>query len=283
MSILYLVTIILGCALQNITKKSFSQTNAGNGTFSFALLASISAAIFFLVTSRDFVWDFGIVPYAVLFALSYSLAVVFSTYAMSCGSISLTALIVSYSLTIPTLYGLIFLNEPFSGGLLPGLVLLMISLFLINNKKNDTVIITKKWILYVFLAFIGNGVCSVAQKMQQNSFDGAYKNEFMIIALAMVIIMLLTVVVKKDIKTIREIPKSGWILAIICGIANGVVNLFVMILSGIIPVSLMFPSMSAGGIILTFFISKYLFREKLTKHQLIGFATGILSIISLNL
>ena len=67
-----------------------------------------------------------------------------------------------------------------------GLGLLAISLFLVN-KKNDKCPITPKWLLFVFLSFTGNGLCSTFQKMQQIAFGGAYKNEFMIISLAIVV------------------------------------------------------------------------------------------------
>ena len=46
--------------------------------------------------------------------------------------------------------------------------------------------ITWKWILYVLLAFLGNGACSTVQVLQQRTFAGAYKNELMIMALLIV-------------------------------------------------------------------------------------------------
>ena len=62
--------------------------------------------------------------------------------------------------------------------------------------------------------------------------------------------------------------KSGWYIALAFGAANGAVNLFVMILSNIMPVSLMFPLISAGGIIITYLISKFIYKENLTKNYL---------------
>lgn len=283
MSVIYLIIIILGCSFQNVTKKAFAQKTGGKGAILFALITSSAAALFFAVTSRGFTWNAEVIPYSIFFALFYSLAVIFSTYAVSCGSLSFTALIVSYSLLIPTLYGLIFLHEPIGGGFIPGLLLLMLSLFLINGKDRGNSPITFRWVIYVFLAFIGNGVCSVAQKMQQTAFSGAYKNEFMIIALLIVVLILIPLSLKASRGNTKKIAKAGWYLAVICGTLNGLVNLLVMVLSNIIPVSLMFPLMSAGGIILTFFLSRYMYKEQFTKRQLVGFVTGILSIICLNI
>ena len=291
MNFIYLISIIIGATMQNVFKKSFTQKTNGGGYYFFGALSSFAAMLFFVVTSKEFEWNAGFIPYSVGFALSYGAATVFSTAAVSCGSLSISSLVISYSLMVPTLYGLVFLNDPISIGLIPGLILLAVSLLLIN-AKNDKTPITFKWVVYVLLAFLGNGLCSVVQKMKQVKFDGAYKNEFMIIALA--IVALLTFVIslvtecKKDGKAIsstviKGYVKCGLVLALLCGGANGLVNLFVMILSGLIPVSLMFPLISGGGIVLTYIISRLYYKEKLTKTQLIGFLCGTASVILLNI
>jgi multidrug transporter EmrE-like cation transporter len=64
---------------------------------------------------------------------------------------------------------------------------------------------------------------------------------------------------------------------------NGMVNLFVMLLSGKMALSLMFPLISSGGIIITFFVSTLFYKEKFTKAQLIGFIAGVASVVFLNI
>lgn len=282
MSVFYLISIIIGVASQNIVKKPFTQKTAGRGMYFFGLLASLAAMLFFVATAKGFEWNAGLIVYAVFFALSYATSTVCSVAAVAYGSLSLTSLITSYSLMLPTLYGLIFLNDPISFGLFPGLVLLVISLFLINQTDTGSPI-NYKWLVYVLLAFIGNGMCSVSQKMQQDAFDGAYKNEFMILALAIVVILLGVLVLTKERRDVKVSVKSGWHLALVCGVMNGIVNMFVMILSNIMPVSLMFPLISAGGIIITYIVSKCFYKEEFTKKQLVGFFIGVLSVVFLNI
>ena len=282
MNAVLLISIILGVSAQNIIKKPYTQKNSGKGAFIFGALSSIAAMLFFVITSGGFRWESGLVPYALGFALSYGTSTVFSVLATASGSLSLTALIISFSLMIPTFYGLIFLNDPVSVGLVPGLILLAASLVLIN-LKSDSIKITPKWLLYVFLAFVGNGMCSTVQKMQQVAFDGAYKNEFMIIALLSVCVGLMTVSLFTEKNDIKLCIKNGWYFALPCGIMNGAVNLFVMLLSARMPVSLMFPLVSAGGIVITYFVSRFIYKEKLTKLQLIGFVLGTVSVVLLNI
>ena len=282
MRFFYLISIIFGVAFQNIIKKPYAQKTSGKGVYFFSLLSSLAAMLFFIITSNGFEWNKGLVVYSAFFALSYIVCTVFSLAAVVYGSLSLTTLIISYSLMVPTVYGLIFLNDPIGLGLFPGLTLLVVSLFLINPKSADTPL-TPKWIICVFLAFFGNGMCSVVQKVQQIAFNGGYKNEFMILALMMVVLLLSVFVIVKERKEVKTVAAAGWHIAIGSGIANGIVNLFVMILSGIMPVSLMFPMVSAGGIVITYIVSRFFYKEQLTKRQFVGFVFGIISVVFLNI
>lgn len=282
MSVFYLISIILAGAFQNIIKKPYTQKASGKGVYFFTFLTSLAAMLFFIITSNGFEWNKGLVIYSAFFALSYIVVTTFSLAAVVYGPLSLTTLISSYSLMVPTAYGLLFLNDPIGLGFFPGLALLVVSLFLINSKSADTPL-SPKWIICVSLAFIGNGMCSVFQKMQQVAFNGAFKNEFMILALAMVVLVLGVFVIVKERKDIKALATAGWHLAFGSGIANGIVNLFVMILSGIMPVSLMFPMISAGGIVITYLVSRFFYKEQLTKRQFAGFVFGIISVVFLSI
>ena len=105
-------------------------------------------------------------------------------------------LIMSYSLIIPTMYGIAFLKEPVRMSTYIGIALLMISLFMVNMKKENAKF-SLVWIMWLIICFVGNGMCATVQKMQQLRFDGAYKSEFMIVALAVVIIISLAIYKEK--------------------------------------------------------------------------------------
>lgn len=282
MKFIYLICVILGISGQNISKKIFSHKASG-GVYTFSMLSALAATAFFLITARDPVWNAGLLPYALFFAFSYGTASIFGVLALSCGPLSLTALITSFSLMIPTFYGLIFLKDPVSFGLYPGLALLAASLFLINKKGINTSKLSLKWFVYVLLAFLGNGLCSVAQAMQQKRFEGQFKNEFMITALLFVVLIMGVATLCKERKDFGRFIKVGWHLSLLCGALNGMVNMFVMILTGLMSVSLMFPLISVGGIVVTFIVSKVFYKEKLTTAQHIGFLLGIGAIVFLNL
>ncbi len=282
MNTIYLIAIILGVSGQNILKKMYSKKTAGQGVYTYTLITALTAMLFFILTAKNLQWEPALLLYSLLFAVSFGAASIFSTLAMACGPLSLTSLISSFSLMIPTFYGLIFLKEPISFGLLPGLILLVGALLLINKKSADSPV-TAKWLLFVLITFAGNGMCSVVQKMQQSAFSGSFKNEFMILSMSMVSVIMLSALLLKERREAAAFARSGLFLGISCGLLNGTVNLFVMILSGLMSVSLMFPLVSVGGIVVSFLVSILFYKEKLTKAQYIGFLLGIAAIVFLNL
>ena len=282
MSILYLITIIAGVSGQNITKKIYTKKTGTSGSYLFSSLTAFFSMMFFLVTSKNINWNPGIVPYSLAFALSFATSSLFGLLAIANGPLSLSSLMISYSLMIPTFYGIIFLKESISICFVIGLALLAISLFLVN-KKNDKCPVTLKWLLFVFLSFAGNGFSSTFQKMQQLAFDGGYKSEFMILSLAIVFFIFAVVTLVTNNGNFRSNLYHARFTAIASGAMNGIVNLLVMVLSGMIAVSVMFPLISAGGIIVTYVVSKVFYKEKLTRTQFAGFLTGIASIVFLNI
>jgi len=284
MDILLLVIVVLFCALQNVTKKSYGSGTNGGGTYFFSGLSTLFAMLFFIFTSKGFSFDATVIPYSLGFGLSYLVSLVFGYLALTTGSASLSSLISSYSLMLPAFYGLIFLNEPMGKFFFPGLLLLLISVFLINRKTNEpSSKFTAKWIIYVILSFVGGGMCSITQKMQQVAFDGKYKNEFMIIALLFALISIGFLTVIKERENMLLFLKKGWHLGSVNGIMAGVVNLFVMILSATMSASVMFPVIGAGSLIITYIFFRFMFKEKLTKPQLYGFVLGTISVILLNI
>lgn len=280
LQIVLLISIIVGTSVQQVFKKAYNR-RGGTNVFIFGALTVATAAIFFAATaSYPMHFSWGLLPHAVGFAAAYLCATVFTMLAINEGSLSLTSLAISFSLLIPTVAGLIFYGEPLTVWFFIGLGLLLISLVLINIKGGE-IKITLKWGIYVILAFIGNGACSAVQTDYSKTHQ-AGKSEFMIIALSIVFLVLLILSLIKERGSIISTVKGNWYFMLLCGVANGAVNLFVILLSAHMAASIMFPLISAGGIVLTSLISIFLYREKLSLSQYIGMVLGIGAIVFLN-
>ena len=70
---------------------------------------------------------------------------------------------------------------------------------------------------------------------------------------------------------------------ICCGAANGMINFFSMTLVNMMPASVLYPLISAGGIITNSIVSRFIYKEKMSKQQYIGVLMGIISVVFLNL
>lgn len=279
---LLLILITVGLSVQEITRKAYDGRVKG-GVYSFTAASVLFAMLFFVAVSGGSLnFNREILPYSAAFALCYSVASVTTLCAVSSGSLLLTALFLKYSLVVPAIYGIAALGEKMNVFSVTGLVFLIISLLLMNFEGEQKKI-TLKWALYTLAAFAGNGFCSVVQKVQQVNFGGMYKSEFMIIALVVSFAVIFIAAAVTEKKKMIYNLKKGIACSSVCGIANGMVNFFVLVLTNVIPASVMFPVISAGGMVLTALIAVTVYREKMSLFQKIGFVLGILAIVLLNI
>lgn len=271
-------------SLQNIMKKQYNTKSAVRSGFLFSgVTTTFSALLFFLTSGFKLHFTLAILPYSVAFALSFSSSIAGSFFAIKYGSLSLTQLFTSYSLLIPTFYGIFFLNERLKPIAIVGFVLVLVSVLLISGRKGE-IKITGKVALFLLLGFVGNGMCSTVQKIEQLKFDGGYKSEFMIVALLMCTVFFfaaafITEKPKLNGKELKALLPFG----AISGICNGSVNYLVMVLTSMMSTSLLFPSISAGGIAIGFVVSIFVYKERLTAKQCVGYFLGTVSVVLLNL
>ena len=282
MEYIFLVIVILMLGLQGLTQKQYEVMTKKPNVFFFSTVTCFVALLFFLFSNGfAFSLDSEFILYSIAFGIAYGTCTVAGFYTIMWGSMSISNLITSYSLIIPTFYGLIVLHEKLSVLGIIGLIALFVSIFLINDKKEKAKF-SLKWLIALICAFVGNGLCSTFQKMQQIACEGRYKNEFMIVALAIVTALFLIVAMLRKEKIADGFGVCAG-LGAVKGIANGIVNLLVMILTGSIPNAILFPSISAGGIVIGFVIAVGIYKERLSKQQLAGYLIGTVSVVLLNL
>ncbi len=284
MNAIMLLLAISGVSYQQIAKKIYG-ARVKNGAHLFSAMSALVAALFFVLTSgMSFEYTTEAFFYSVIFAIAYGTAILFSFLAIEHGPLSLSSLMLSYSTALPTVYGIVFLDEPVELHIVIGLVLLCISLLFINceNKDTEKKNITLKWGIYAFLAFLGNGACTTIQKVQQINCEGKFKNEFMIVALLMVSAVLMVFALVKESGTVTASLKTGFVWYTSCGLVNGLVNLLVIVLALRMAASIMFPLISAGGIVASVLVALFVYKEKLSKYQCIGVLLAIPSIVALS-
>lgn len=281
MQYILLLLVIILVAAQSVLQKQYNQKTELPKVFLFLSVTAFTAMLFFVLSSGGKL-DFtsGVFWYSLAFAASFLSALLGLFLSIKWGSMSISMLVNSYSLVIPTLYGIVFLRESLSAIRVAGLVLLLLSLFLIADRTQKATF-SVKWIIALLFAFLGNGMCSTVQKAQQVAFHGGYKNELMIMAMLLctVCLFILSRINHETLKGAGSCVKIG----ALNGLANGGVNLMMLILTGMIPNAILFPSVSAGGVVLGFVVARFVYKERLSPLQMGGYLIGTLSIVFLNL
>lgn len=279
-----LILVILATAFQNVVKKIYGAKTDGKGTYIFSSIVCVAAAVFFALTDTDgFTFDSRLIPYSVIFSVGYAAITVFSVLALRAGSLALSSLIISYSLMVPALFGIIYYGEPTSWTLYVGLALLVVSLALVNKEEGE-ITISLKWIIYIVLSFLGNSLCLVVMQVQTVDFNNLLSSEFMVIALIMVAVAMAVMALVFERKEVAPCMKKAWYMPILNGSANGLANFLILLLYAIgMSASIVQPVSSAGGIIVTAAISIFIYREKLSKYQIIGVILGTASVAFLSL
>lgn len=301
MPVVLLILTVLSATVQNFFAKIFS-TRTDKGVFLFNAMSAFVALLIFIVMAKfQFTFVLGNLLYILLFALSYFFAVFGLTMAIKTGPLSITALIESYSMIVASVYGILFLNEPITTFMLIGFGLLIVSLTLVNyekkektqeseeqTKKNNG--ISLKWIIFVSIGFVGNGFCTVVQKMQQVWSEKTYgvgqflySNEMMIGGLLLAVIAFIVCSFIMERKDVKEVLQKGWAPAVGRGLSNGLANLFSILVMTMMSVSIANAVIAAGCVILAALISVLIYKEKLNAYQLIGVGIGVASLIFLNL
>lgn len=282
-SVLLIVSIITQVT-QQMCRKEYNK-KANDKPLSFSLFAILTSLLYFLAISRfSLVIERSMFVYVIPFAICFTMTYIFTFLSILHGPLSLSSLMISCSVVVPLIYGVVFLHEPLTQTLTIGLVLLLISVVCVSEPwKKENAVISAKWIVYISLTFLCNGICTSIQKYFQVKDRGAHSNEFMVCSLAITFIILLFFVFFKERQGLKDVTKTRSVLwPVLCGISNGMANQLTMFLAVILPASFLYPIQSAGGIILTAIVSIIVYKEKLSLSHKIGFVSGVLAVIAFN-
>ena len=279
--LLLLILPFISCS-QSIAQKQYTQKVSAPNVLLFSSLTSLIALCFFLITSGfDLSFDARLIPYSLGFAVCYAAAWAGTVFAVRCGPLALSTLIISCSLIFPTAYG-VLLGDSLTPAIVLGVVCLLAALVLVNLKTGSQEGFSAKWFFCVMVALLGNGICSILQNMHKRVLGDSYAHEFMILALSAAFLLLLLSAcatskgIAKDFKACLPYSAAN-------GAANALTNFLMITLIGNIPNTVLYPSVSALNMLLAFLLSFFVYRERFTKLQYAGYVLGAVSVVLLNI
>lgn len=287
--LLLTVSVFFVCIQEFIKKSYLNNTEKSNDMLLnfFSVLGAIP--LLFGVNAGGFAFHLPTVLCSIVYAAGYAFALIFTMKAYSAGTMGLTVIMISFSFVISVLFGALFLHEQMSIYAKIGILVLCAAVVLMNGDKNEEKekkSISLKWLIYVLIAMLGNALCSIVVKLHVNEYSGKYSNELLMTGLFFVlcICFALLIINNKGNRTkILQSFKPTLIYGLLVGVANGLANYVTVKLNERMDMSRLAPVSKSGVFILTYFVSVFFYKEKMSKKQNIGFLLSLISIILLNL
>ncbi len=264
--------------------KHYGDKHGKGGMFFNAIICLFAMIYFFITDTGGLQFQKGIIIYGLMNSTMYAVGFYSAYAAYKTGSFGLTRLFTSFGVIISTFYGIIFLNEPTSIFTYIAFIMILISLFLMNYNKQEenTQKITLKWVINVILTVVSNAAIAVIGRIQFGLFGDTYKNEFLIISLAGAAISLLILGVIFERNSFKATIKNGIFYGAAAGIFNGINNLLILVTYNYLPISFTSPVKSGLGMVISFLMSIFLYKEKFTRRQLISAGIGIVAVVLMN-
>lgn len=218
---------------------------------------------------------FGFV-FGVLTAFLYR----FKVRALASGPMHITVLLITSSLIIPALSGVLFFGEKFNAPKMAALLFLIASIY-VSAAEKRTGKANKKWLGNCMAAFAISGAVGILQKMHQSSDHKDELCGFLFLSFACAFVV--SFISSERYPAKKPLAGKSACAAFVCGLCMLTMNILNLKLSGILPSQLFFPIVNGGAIVFGTVVSLVGFHEIITKRQIAGILGGIISIVAIAL
>ncbi|MBQ9805266.1 MAG: hypothetical protein IJW49_01985 [Clostridia bacterium] len=275
------ILLAVDFALSKLYQKRAGATLSAGFAFN-ALSGLFTALIFWAI--GGFQLEFSLYS-AIMACLLSALGIAYTLFGfriLKSGSMALYSLFLMVGgMTLPYIWGLLFLNEPFSWLRTAGLVVLILAVLLSNlPKKGER--LNAKLFLMCLAVFVLNGLVSVVSKTHQVQLDFAAVSASQFVAFSGVAKLVLAgtaflITRKIDRQQSANAPRAKlpFVLGIVATSAavGGISYLFQLIGAENLPATVLYPFITGGSMIFSSIVGMIVFREKPSRALL--FSIGL--------
>ena len=273
--------------VKNHVKKSSGIFLLNAGVNFFCILFLLVMSGFTLKMSAYSMW-FGLIFGGVIF-----LNCVLIILSEKLGPFGYATVIYYLSTAFTALSGAIFWQESLSALKIVGIVLMLLCFFFaVDLKQKGEGKFSVKWFIVCILAMFACVFIGIMQKTHQSSEFRLESTQFMLVAFSVSFVLSLTLWLLIYRKELRDDGQNKMLVnkksvfnylsaIIVCGLGTGGGFLFNLYLSGVIDSAIFFPLVNGVPLMTNLIVSVFIFREKLSKKQVVGIIFGVTSIILL--
>lgn len=275
--------------LEAIIVKNYGKKYGKGGMFFNAFLC-LFAVVYFVVS--DLVMDksgFQLPPQVILCGALTSVLYAAGFYAAyvayASGSFGLTRFYSSFGGVLTIVYGLAVLGETTGRFFWAAVALKFVAMFLIQYKagRDTDARFTWKWFISTVINVLANVAISIINKWQQDHFEGQYRNEYLTVIFVGAALILLVLGLIYERGSFKTTIKQGLFYGMAAGLLNGLNNVFGLAVYYYLPISFVSPFKGGLGMLATFILAVFLYKEKFTVRQYIGAAVGVASMVLINI
>lgn len=308
MDYVFIIISVFGFALQFVLMQTYEKQikqNLATGIFLTIITNIVGAVFFFAINLFKISVSKNAVFLAALLAVDMVAYNLLSLRALSLGNLAVYSMFMMLGgMALPVLYGVIFLKEELSVCKIIGLIFLtgfMILQALSTGNKSDeksqpnykigTVNDRrKKWVYlaYCVAVFIVNGLTGVISKAHQVGQNAVDEKSFLVLSCSFTVVLGLIIFVIERLMP-RKYESNGELSAMLkvkplgisalLGIVMYGANYFLLLAARSVPASAQFPIVSGGVIALSALASVLIFKDKLSKSEMIAVIGSFLSTI----
>lgn len=274
-----LIAVISSCIQNYFCKNLFKNTS---DNLKYEILVYAAALVCTLFTVKLPVPSAFCVMLAVINGLILTLENYSILEAMRCGSMSLTSLFSLAALIIPVALSPVLWHEELKAAQLLGSLLSIASMAFILDVFSGKNSISRRWLVYALLAFFAGGSCAICEKYLTTSVHAGETNTFAVISFVVVIISSLIVLCAGKEKAAFRLTFRTAMPLLFIGAGNAAVFLLIIAALKILPTSAVYAVNNGARLMLVTICDVFIFRQKLSKNQILGMIIGSAAILLLS-
>lgn len=280
--LLLLISLALGIGKNLVAKGGGPKFSGMTTLLRNNIVTAVLALAVFGCTGIDlsFLANPRVLGLSALLGVFIMLSQMFYIRALKKEKVALCSLIYSCGFLIPTILGALVYHETVMPWNILGLILVLLSIFLVSGAKGLTFSPSLGW---AALAMLSSGLVGFIQKVYAHTYQGHSEECLFVAFLVMLLLSVgMTVFCKKEKEASAAEKRTLLLIGLfaLCVVFTNRLNLY---LSGALPSFLFFPVYNGGCIALTAVCGMLFFREELSKRQRFGVLLNLASIILVSL
>ena len=228
-------------------------------------------------------WFYYTLALGALFIIVFNLMAITTQH----NGLSVVSVATKMALVIPIAFGLWYYKEPLGTSKAAGIVLALIAVYLVAVKKDSSIILQKKNLVFPVLVFLGSGLIDTSLNFLQNDFitDKSLIPLFSSTIFLTAGVIGIMVLVAQKIKGVLVLEFKNIIAGIVLGIPNyfSIYFLVKALKSDLFDSSGIFTINNVGIVIISTLLGIVFFKEQLSVKNWIGITLAVISIALVSL